>query len=210
MKYRLVIFDFDGTLADSFPFFVGSVNELATRHGFAPLPPEALESMRGKDARTILTSVGLPLWKVPELASDYVALMAQHLDQIPLFAGVVALLDRLADAGVALALVSSNADRNVRRVLGHACAKRFQIIECGVSLFGKRARLKKVLRAARIAAHDALYVGDEIRDAEAAQGAGIAFGAVTWGYATAASLRAQNPALWFTSPGEIGDVVLAP
>lgn len=209
MKYGLVIFDFDGTLADSFPFFVGSINQLADRHGFARVPPEEVESMRGQDARRILARVGLPLWKVPKLARDYTALMAEHLDEIQLFPGVATMLQRLADAGVALAVVSSNADRNVRRLLGPECARRMQVIECGVSLFGKRMRLKKVLRATHFGARDALYIGDEVRDAEAARGADIAFGAVTWGYATAAALLTHDPAELFSRPAQIAEILLS-
>ena len=209
MKYGLVIFDFDGTLADSFPFFVRTVDQLADRHGFMRVGPEELETMRGQTARQILARVGLPLWKVPKLARDYTALMAAQIDQIQLFPGVAPLLHRLADAGVTLAVVSSNAEGNVRRVLGPEGARRMRVIEGGVSLFGKRMRLQKVLRTTRFAPREALYVGDEVRDAEAARGAGIAFGAVTWGYATAASLLTHNPAELFSGPAQIADTLLA-
>ncbi|HEY0713844.1 MAG TPA: HAD hydrolase-like protein, partial [Polyangia bacterium] len=188
------------------PFFVRSIDVLADRHGFARISPNEAESMRGQSARQILSRVGLPLWKIPRLARDFTSLMGEHLDEIRVFPGMAETLQLLHAAGVVLAVVTSNAERNVRRVLG-AQAALVQTLECGVSLFGKRARLKKVLRTTRVAASSALYVGDEIRDAEAARGANMAFGAVAWGYATAAALRAQNPHEFFETPTAIAGLV---
>jgi phosphoglycolate phosphatase len=202
VKYGLVIFDFDGTLADTFPFFVRSIDVLADRHGFARVPADEAEAMRGQSARQILTRVGLPLWKVPRLARDFTALMGEHLDEIRVFPGIPEMLQTLHASGVTLALVSSNAERNVRRVLGPQAAL-IHAVECGVSLFGKQSRLKKVLRATRMKATSALYVGDEIRDAEAARGAKMAFGAVAWGYANRAALLAQRPEELFETPSAI-------
>ena len=72
-------------------------------------------------------------------------------------------------------------------------------------MFGKAARFRKVLRRTGIAARDAIAIGDEIRDLEAAQKAGVAFGAVTWGYTTAEALIARSPAALFHSIDEIVD-----
>jgi phosphoglycolate phosphatase len=207
VKYGLVIFDFDGTLADTFPFFLRSIDELAARHGFARISGHEAEALRGQTARQIMTRVGVPLWKVPRLARDYIALMGQHLEEISLFPGVPAMMQRLRNAGVVLALVTSNAEANVRRILGAEITDHLQLLECGTSVFGKRARLKKVLRATRVLPRAALYIGDEIRDAEAARGAGMAFGAVAWGYATPAALRSLAPDEMFSTPDEIADVV---
>ena len=54
-----------------------------------------------------------------------------------------------------------------------------------------------MLRRAAVSASAALFVGDEIRDAEAARAAGVPFGAVAWGYTSTAALRAQTPAHFF-------------
>jgi phosphoglycolate phosphatase len=70
-------------------------------------------------------------------------------------------------------------------------------------LFGKAVKYKAVLKRTGIAASDAISIGDEVRDGEAAQAAGIAFGAVNWGYATPAALAKTSPTLVFSSIEDI-------
>ena len=104
------------------------------------------------------------------------------IGQIRLFPGVGQLLADLAGRGVVLAVVSSNSIDNVRQVLGPENAARIGHYECGASICGKRPKLRAVLRASGVPAVEAIAIGDEIRDLEAARAEGIAFGAVSWGY----------------------------
>lgn len=192
MSYDLIIFDLDGTLADSFAFFVSVHNQLADRHGFRRIAPAEIDALRGRSAREVMRHVGLPRWKLPWVARSFVRLM--RAADIPLFAGVGPTLQQLQQSGVALALVSSNAADNCRRILGDDHWRRLAHVECGVSIFGKRRRIARVVRATGIDPARTIYVGDQITDAEAARAAGVAFGAVAWGYATRASLERLQPA----------------
>jgi len=205
MRYKLVIFDFDGTLADSFPWFSRILNDVADRYRFKRVAPGEMDALRTMDARALIRHLGVPMWKVPFIAHHMRRRIAQGLDQTRLFDGVETMLRRLADAGVALALVSSNSEPNVRAILGAANAGLIHYYECGVSLLGKASRFRKVLRRSGIGASDAICIGDEIRDHEAAQKAGIAFGAVTWGYTKPDTLVARSPGAVFHSVGEIAD-----
>ncbi len=208
MKYKLIAFDFDGTLADSFPFFLEVLDTLADAHGFARIERGDLERLRGLDARQMMKLVGLSPWKAPQVAVHFRALMAKDVDRIPLFEGTDRMLRRLAEAGVALAIVTSNSEENVRAVLGSDCAALVAHFECGVSLFGKRKKLRQVLAASGVGRREALFVGDEVRDAEAARGEGIDFGAVAWGYARLDALLAHSPAALFASWEELERAVL--
>ena len=183
MRYKLIIFDFDGTLADSFPFFVSTLDRLAERHGFKRVNSEELEMLRAYDFRQLMKHIGLPLWKLPMVTKDFNGLMAREIGRISLFEGAGDLLRALSEKGITLALVSSNAYENVRRVLGDGNGDMIRYYECGASIFGKPARLKKVLRKSGIPAAEAMCIGDEIRDLEAARRVHVAFGAVAWGYA---------------------------
>ena len=80
-------------------------------------------------------------------------------------------------------------------------ARRFTHYACGASLFGKARRLRALIRDAGVAPSETLYVGDEIRDHQAATEAGCAFGAVAWGYTRADALAARTPAHLFVRPG---------
>jgi len=193
MTYRLVLFDFDGTLADSLPFFVAVFNQIADRHRFARIDPAEVPALRHLDARQMMARVGMPRWKLPFVARSFLALMRRSPERIPLFPGIPDALRRLAEDGTALGIVTSNAEDNVRAILGPGLAGLFQHYECGASIFGKRRRLSRVLRRAGVAPHQALYVGDQATDLEAARSAGLAFAAVGWGYGDLAALTALRP-----------------
>ncbi|MCE3603587.1 HAD hydrolase-like protein [Massilia sp. P8910] len=199
LKYRLVIFDFDGTLADSFPFFQSVYNGLADKHGLKRIEGDQVALMRSMGTREIMRYIGMPAWKMPVVAKSFIGLMSENAASIALFDGVADTLLALADAGVELAVVSSNSEQNVRRVLGAQLGSLFSHFECGMSVFGKASRIRKVVKQRQVGAGDALYVGDQGTDAEACAKAGVAFGAVAWGYAPAETLRAHRPAEEFES-----------
>ncbi len=197
MTYQLAIFDFDGTLADSFDFFVASHNTLARRHGFAELDPARIDEYRGQEPRELMRRHGIPMWKLPFIARDFMVMMTSNVDGIRMFDGVAEALHSLSASGVHLAIVTSNSLENVQRVVGSEVIQHIRHIESGASIFGKRRRLERVLKTSRIARQHAIYVGDQATDAQAAHAAGIAFGAVRWGYATAAALERRSPAMTF-------------
>jgi len=204
MKYRLAIFDFDGTLSDSYPWFVGAVNEVADRYRFRRVEPHDLETLRGYEARRIIEHLGMPMWKMPLVARHMRRRMAGDIGRISLFPGAGAMLRTLSERGVTPAIVTSNSAENVRRVLGESAAL-VRHFGCGAGVFGKRAKLRKVLRAAAVPPAEAICIGDEIRDLHAAHAEKIAFGAVSWGYTTLDALAAHSPEETFTTIDEIAE-----
>lgn len=190
-QYSLIIFDFDGTLADSFGFFVSMLNVLAAEHGFARIDLAQVDTLRGLTPREIIERFNVPMWKVPKVALSFINRMHGHIGEIELFADVPEVLQRLKSRGAQLALVTSNARKNVLPVLG-ASAELFSQLDCGSSMFGKAPRLNKILRNAKVAPAEAIYIGDQPTDLEAARKVGIDFAAVSWGYATASSLQARG------------------
>lgn len=210
MNFRLVIFDFDGTLTDSLPWFIGLLDGLSDQFGFRRISPAEHDALRHMGPREIIQRLGVPIAKVPRIVAHLRALKGASIERIPLFDGVSQLLRDLSARGMHLAIVSSDAESNVRRGLGPENAALIHHYECGVSLFGKKSRLRRVLRSTRVAAAETIYIGDEVRDAEAAKLTGIAFGGVAWGFASAAALRAQEPWALFESVDEIGQKLLGP
>ncbi|NHZ82234.1 HAD hydrolase-like protein [Massilia sp. CCM 8695] len=199
MKYQLVIFDFDGTLADSFPFFQSVYNGLADKHGLRRVEGDQAAQLRSMGTREIMRYIGMPAWKMPVVSKSFIGMMSENAASIALFDGVADALLALFDAGVVLAVVSSNSEQNVRRVLGPGLSSLFSHFECGMSVFGKASRIRKVVKQSRVGAGEALYVGDQGTDAEASAKAGVAFGAVAWGYAPVEVLRAHGPVDEFES-----------
>lgn len=201
-KYKLVIFDLDGTLLDSFPWFLSVVNDVAGTHGFRRVALHEVEELRGKGSRELVEFLEVPFWQIPAIARDMRRMKTERLKDIPLFTGVDRMLRHFSEAGVVTAMVSSDSEDNVRAALGDA-TRHITHFDCGASLFGKAAKYKAVLKRTGIPASDAISIGDEVRDGEAAQKAGIAFGAVSWGYATPAALAKTSPTLTFASIEDI-------
>jgi phosphoglycolate phosphatase len=202
MRYPLVIFDFDGTLADSFPWVLRAMDDVADRFKFRRVLPGELEELRYCDAREVMRRLGVPRWKLPMIARYVRTRMAADVDQISLFPGAGEMLDQLADAGLRLAVVSANGEPTIRTVLGPH-ARRISAISGGVSLFGKRGKLLRTCRLAGVEPRRALVIGDEIRDLNAAKAARMAFGAVTWGLTRPEALIAGKPDALFHQMADI-------
>ncbi|MCS4259870.1 phosphoglycolate phosphatase [Pseudomonas protegens] len=203
MSYRLVIFDFDGTLADSFPFFVSVFNQVADRHAFSRIHPQELDCLRKLGAREIMAHPGMPRWKLPMVARTFMGLMKKHQSAIPLFDNIAQTLSHLDEKGLILAVVSSNSRENITHILGASC-RHIRALECGVSIFGKASRLRRVMRRFDVEREQVIYIGDQPMDGEAAATAGIAFGAVAWGYGAYDAFHRLQPQEWFADVSEFG------
>lgn len=193
MPYRLAIFDFDGTLADSLPWFTSVLNEVALRFGFRTVTPDEMQMLRAKGNREIVRYLGVPAWKLPLIASHMRRLAKGAAGDLRLFPGVEDLLIELCERGVKVAIVSSNGEAAMRQVLGARAWAGLAHVEAGAGMFGKAPRLTRPARRLGVPVSEALAVGDETRDIEAARQAGIAAAAVSWGYATREALAAAEP-----------------
>lgn len=207
-RYRLVIFDFDGTLADSGDWFVSIVDTLAERFKFRSVGAEEVEMLRGRTSSEVIRYLGIPRWKLPAIGRYVHALLAQQTDRIALFDGIGEVLRQLSEQGVRIALVTSNAEHNARAILGPTNAALIERFECGASLFGKARRYRRVLRKTGMAAAEVISIGDETRDVAAARKVGIPSGAVLWGYANRAALTQAQPDFLFERPEQVLELVL--
>jgi len=180
---------------------------VADRFGYRRLAPGDRERLRGLETRAILGDLGVPLWKLPMIARHVRELATRGIERIRLFPGAAEMLAAVQGGGVAIAVVSSNAEENVRRVLGPATAQ-VTHFACGASLFGKAGKIRGVLKALRAEAKNTILVGDEARDAAAARDVGIDCGLVAWGYADPSFLRSLSPSLFFERMDEIAPALI--
>jgi phosphoglycolate phosphatase len=206
MTIQLAIFDFDGTLANTFAVFGESLNTLALKHRFRLVTPEDEARMRSMSASEILRELRLPIWRVPAVRSDYRKMLHKRIDEVQPFPGITASLEALLDDGIALAVATSNTVDNVKAVLGRELVERFAALECGSALFGKSHRLRHILQQTSIDPEHAIYIGDELRDAEAAQRVGVKFGAVAWGYTSSDALLQKDPHIAFRVPADLAQL----
>ena len=195
-NYSLAIFDFDGTLADSFPWFIASLDQTADHFGLNRVNPDEIDSLREMSSRDALNHLRVPMLKLPAITLYMHNLFAEGMHDIPLFPDASDMLFALHQAGVKLALVSSNAEANVRHVLGPA-ASIVDHYACGASLWGKAQKFGAVMRTLRVSPAHAIAIGDEIRDIDAARQAGVSVGVTTFGYNSRHALERRSPDFLF-------------
>lgn len=160
----------------------------AQRYKFKPIAESDLDRLRSCSAREIIAEIGLPWWKLPAVVRHTREFMRERIERVRLFDGVDEMLRKLKAEGVQIAIVTSNSQENVERVLGNETYSLIDHFGCGASIFGKRPKTRAVVKASGVSAKAVLCVGDEMRDAEAAQALGLDFAAVSWGYTNPARL----------------------
>lgn len=187
--YKLVIFDFDGTLADSFGWFMKSIHVIAQRYHFKVPDLDQMDELRGYSSRQMMAYLGIAWWKLPLMVHQMRRMMNEQVNEVKPFPGAAQLLRDLHDAAVEIAIVTSNSQKNVEAILGPESMALVGAISCGTALYSKHVRFNRVLKQCGCAPGAALCVGDEIRDAEAATASGIDFLGVAWGFTTPAGLQ---------------------
>src|SRR5262245_58982157 len=181
MTTRLIVWDFDGTLADSLSAAIGIFNRLAPELGFRPV--EDVAAARTLTTRQFLRRHGIRFWRLPRVVRRFQAVAAEESGNLKLHAGLPEVLAGLCERGVRLGVLSSNREDNIRRCLAANGAEgHFAFVVGYPRLFGKGKALRRILKAERLDRSAVLYVGDEVRDVEAAAKAGVASAAVTWGF----------------------------
>jgi phosphoglycolate phosphatase len=193
MVAPLVVFDLDGTLVDTAPDLVGTLNVIFAREGLPPVDYARARNMVGGGARVMiergLAAAGrvLPAAEVDRLVAEFIDYYAAHInDGSRLFPGAEAALDTLSARGFGLAVCTNKLEwLSVRLLDALGLSKRFAAI-CGQDTFNVAKPDPEILRATIARAGGspdaAIMVGDSIADIATAQAAGIPVIAVDFGY----------------------------
>lgn len=197
---RIVIFDFDGTIADSFPTAVDIFYELT---GYEKLPKNQLDRLRGLNIRQLSRELGIPLSRLPFLLFKGKKRLQGRIKDVKLFNGVSRVIEA-APKEYKLFILSSNSKTNIIEFLkANGLEGHFSGIIDNIGLFAKAKYLRRLVKDNNASADEVWYVGDEIRDIEAAKKAGVRVASVTWGYNNKASLAKHNPDKLVDTPGEL-------
>jgi phosphoglycolate phosphatase len=204
-----LIFDFDGTLANTLSAIIKLINGHAQEYKIKPLEDKDVENLRGMSNLDILRKYRIPLVKVPSLILRTQKELHQKIDQVELFPGIRDLVLGLKRRMFHLGILTSNSRENVQKLLRARDLDVFDFIHAESNFLGKTRALLHLLHKHGLRKDDMIYVGDETGDIEACHHAGVAVIAVSWGFHRKDVLRAKNPTFLVDSPVEIENIVTA-
>jgi phosphoglycolate phosphatase len=206
---RMVIFDFDGTIADSFSIGFRLVNQLAKEFGFPPITMETIDRWQHLSSKEVIREIGIPFYRLPKIIRRFKTEMNQEIPCLKPFEGMESTLRELRAQGCRLGIVSSNSEENVRCFLtAQGMSHLFEFVISCPRLMGKDKVLKRILKKYNIHPETVLYVGDETRDIDAAKRSNIRSAAVSWGFNSLQALAQHHPDFILTEPADLNKVVL--
>ncbi len=201
-----VIFDFDGTIADSMPLFIAVFNK-TIRGNTEPLTTEEIHAFRGMTSRQAIKSAGVRWWQVPKLITQGMPDFHAMSSELKPCEGVPDVIRELYNRGDSLFIVTSNTRESVDNFLiNQNLDGFFEDIATSASIFNKSKSIRRLMKRNKLKRRDSLYVGDETRDVKAAKLALIKVVSVTWGFNSAKILKKQRPTYLIDDPKQLLDL----
>jgi phosphoglycolate phosphatase len=191
---RYLIFDFDGTIADTIGLAIATYNRIAPEYKTVAVRPEDRVLLLSKNPRELMKIYGVTTLKLFFLVLRMRKEFGRQLPEIKPIKNMENSLREIKNAGFKLGIITSNSRKNAGNFLKkNNLSGLFDFIWSGSNLFGKDRIIKRLLHREHIPKENAIYVGDETRDVEAAKKAGIHSIAVSWGLANRDILNAVQP-----------------
>ena len=196
-----IIFDFDGTIANSYDYVLDFLTDQA---GLVRLEGAPRQALHGQSMVAMARELGHSRWRLPILFVRGKRIITRAIYQVEPFEGMAEVVRKLHAEGHELFVLSSNNLINVRKFLHrHDLHEYFLEIYGGVGMFGKAPALRKLLKEQQLKLEDSLYIGDELRDVEAAQSIGMRILAVLWGFAKPHDILLLKPTAIAETPTDI-------
>jgi HAD superfamily hydrolase (TIGR01549 family) len=199
---KVLIFDFDGTLCDSLQSAFEVINSYSDHFGYRKILWEEIPSLKDMTAREIMNSLGISMIQLPQVAYQVKKAMKSRIGKIDPIPGIAQTLQALKAGSYRLGILTSNSEENVREFLEQNGLNLFDFIYANSSIFGKSVVLQRLLKDLKFQPSEVHYVGDEIRDIEAAKSVGVGMISVTWGFNSKKALSSENPDYLLEHPEE--------
>jgi HAD superfamily hydrolase (TIGR01549 family) len=202
-KIKTILFDFDGTIADTMKKAIEIYNQLALKNNFTLVDENNLRQLQNKKPMEILKILHIPLRKLPSIANKIRKELKSSLGEISTFNGIQEALLEIKQLHYKIGIISTNNRDNIQLFLEYNNLCYFDFIFSGKKMFGKHRLLKKVIKKNNLSVDEIIYIGDEIRDIDACRKVGIKIISVCWGYNDKDSLMRENAGFIVEKPAEI-------
>jgi phosphoglycolate phosphatase len=204
-----VVYDFDGTLADTMDEMLRIFNEMAQKRGYRQVTAKNLEQLRHMSVRQVAHELGVPMVLLPVLLLQGKRRLSKVMGKVKPFAGILPMLAKLQKKGCMQGIATSNSRKNTNLFIEGSKISSVQFLETGIGVLGKERRFKRMMKKYKLTPERLIYVGDELRDIEAARAAGIRVISVTWGMNDGTALRAAKPDYIAETPDDVVKIVSA-
>lgn len=198
---KVLIFDFDGTLADTLNLIIKIYNQdLSEKFNIRRVDVDNIGSLKHLDVSELIRMLDIPWYKIPFIFMNAKRVLGKRINEIELFDGVVEKLLELEAQGHKIYMITSNSRKIVLPVL-----EKFGIENCfgkiitGSSLWGKGKLINKIINQDKLTRSNVIYIGDEVRDIHGAKKARVLSAAVSWGFNSRDKLENSNPNMIFDS-----------
>ena len=199
----MIIFDFDGTIANSSIVFMHGWNAYADQYRYLKVDESDIELARKLTLHECAKRFHFPMYKMPIILPKIYSYFKQHVHEIEAYEGMKEALEALKKEGYALYILSSNDKANIEAFLQHNDITVIDEVLTSNKLFGKDRVLKRFMRERKVEAESIFYVGDELRDIEACNKCNIDFGWVSWGLQGFELIEKEKPKMQFQQPSDI-------
>ena len=209
MTIKAIIFDFDGTIADTYQAVVSITNGLSSEFGYRPLDQETLQLLKNLSSKEIVKQSEISLFKISFLVRRVQKELGKQIKDLESISGMTEVLEELKRQGYTLGIITSNARDNVMAFLEkQGLDSLFDFVYSGATIFGKHRIINKVIKKYKLTKSEVVYVGDETRDIRSAQKSDVAIIAVTWGFNSDKILSQHQPDFLAAKPSDILHAVL--
>lgn len=202
-----IIFDFDGTIANTEHIFLESINKYAKTFGYPRTSVETLDQLKNNALADLIKLYKINFIKLPFLARAVLIDMSKRLTEAKLFPGIKDCLLELKAQGKDIYILSSNSKGNINKFFKNENLEIFKDVYTSFNLFGKAAKIKALTKKYKISIDSCIYVGDEVRDIVACKEAGLKIISVDWGFNSNQLLNTYNPDYLISNPSEIIKIV---
>lgn len=204
---KTILFDFDGTIADTVPAGVLVFNQLAREYDFSEITSENSDLLREKSPRAAMRALSVSIFRVPLVIRSLRQGITLALPGLKVLEGMKPLILTLKERGYHLAIISTNSSENVNQFLANNQMEYFDAVQGGVGLFRKASAIKKFILRQALKHEELIFVGDEIRDVEAAKKNNIVSVGVTWGVNSRRGLESAEPDFIIDTAPELLEII---
>ncbi len=195
-------FDFDGTIADTIPLIVKTVDYLLKKGGHDEISEDLLRKIREEGIEEALKELNVPTYKLPFLYLQIKKEMNKGLADVAVSANIKNVLLKLKNDGYRVGILTSNSEENVKKFLDNNNLNYFNFIKTS-GMFRKTKKLRKLKGRDDFF----VYIGDEARDIKAGKKAKVKTVGVCWGLSSKKALLRARPDILIEDPQDLLNLV---